>query len=234
MKKLLSSGFILAFISVCFFTFGQNQQLNELSITPPSFHSSYYENINELLEASIEYPVTAINEGRQGTEVIRFVITPNGKIEDFYVLNSVSKEIDETVIRALQTSNGLWNPGMIDEEPSAMVKQVSVTFVRNSLEDMMKTANRYMQKANKRMFILQKPEKALKFYNQAAVLLPNNECVILVQSYCLKKLGYNDEAKKNLERIWYSANNNKTISIPVNKEIRTENNLFANLVVKAK
>ena len=234
MKKLLSFGFVLVILSGCHTASGQDQLLDELTITPPSFHNSHYDNLNALLGASIEYPAMARKCGIQGTELIRFAISPSGEIEDITVCNSVSREIDEAVISVLLFTNGKWQPGTIDGEPTTMVREVNIAFVLHSFETMVEKGKNYMLQANNLMYIREKPGRALHFYNKAATLFPNNTSVLLARSLCLEKLGRDAEAEKDNERLKLLAVKGNSITAPHNGAIALDDRLITDLVVMAK
>ncbi len=230
MKKLFSIGLLLVFISAYYNAFSQNKLLNEMTITPPSFRNEYYENLNVLLRASLEYPSSAIYDGFQGTEVIRFAISDAGEIEDFIVVNSVCEDIDSEVLRVLQNTNGKWDPGAIDGEPTTMVREISVVFALHSIQDMLETAQYYLKKANELMFIKNKPEKALYYYCKAASLFPNNESILIFRGYCFNQLGRTEEASNDWERVRFLANNYIKVASPESGTALTSNNFDRALI----
>ena len=128
-------------------------------------------------------------DGRQGTEVVCFTVSRFGTIEDIRVINSVSKEVDREVISALRETCGKWNPGTINGQITSMSKEIALPFVLVSYEDMVRTADACMKKANRLMYSENKPEKALKYYNMAYRLLPNESSVVSGRELCLQELG---------------------------------------------
>lgn len=234
MKKLLSIKLMLIFASVCDDAFSQNELLNEMTIAPPSLHYKYCENLGALFHAYLEYPSGAINDGIQGTEVIRFAVSPAGEIEDLTVINSISEDIDEAVLRVLQITDGNWKPGSVDGKPATMVKEVSVVFVLHSYDNMLKTAKHYLDKANELLFIQERPEKALHYYCKAAALLPNNESVLMVQGYCLDQLGRTEEADRVRERVEFLSDSYNSVVFPESGKVLSGKNFDRILVVLAK
>lgn len=234
MKKLFSFGLMLVFTSVYYNAFSQNKLLNEMTITPPSFHTEYYENLNMLLLASLEYPFSAKNDGLQGTEVIRFTITPAGEIRDIIVLNSACEDMDSEVIRVLQYTNGKWDPGTIDDEATTMVREISVVFTLHSIEDMLKTAQYYLKEANELMYFENKPEKALHYYCKAVSLFPNNKSVLIPRGYCLSQLGLTEEACRDWERVKFLANRYNTVACPESRTALASKTPENELIVIAK
>jgi TonB family protein len=197
MKKLHYLGILMLIASVSYTTHAQNQMMNEITITPPMLNSANSDDLTELLQTALEYPVNSRNRGLQGTEVIRFSVSTTGTIEDITVINSVSKEIDREVIRAIQTTSGKWEPGTIDQDPLKMNREVSLLFALYSPDDMLITARKNIRKGNKLMYSRNKPERALRYYNMAYALFPNEKSVMLPRNCCLKRLGYPTYTEKN-------------------------------------
>ena len=218
MKKLYFLGFMLVIVSASYSVNAQIQFLNEMSITPPTLQNEEYDNLTDLLENSITYPINSINGGLQGTEVIRFSVSNIGTIEDITVINSVSDEIDREVIAVLQETSGKWDPGTIDGQPTTMVRELALSFVLFSYNNMLNTAKNYMQKGNKLMFLECKPEKAIKYYDMAYTLFPCKPSVLLVKWCCLEKLGRLEDASEARDRLELLENRNMPLKTPVDEE----------------
>ena len=186
---------------VAAFAFGQNQDLQEIKVTAPQFQSDFFHNVNDFLLSGIEYPVESLLAGNEGTEVIRFVVTPKGNVTDIEVVNSVSDFIDLEVIRILEVSNGKWIPGTANGEPVAMEKEVSVVFKVSENSDFVAKAKSFLELGNKMLFVNNKPEKALKFFDKSITLLPNDETLLAVRGLCKYEIGDNEGAQRDWNRI---------------------------------
>lgn len=180
---------------------GQNQDLKEIEVKAPMFHSEFYDDINDFLLSGIEYPTEALNAGYEGTEVIQFVVTQNGTVTDFKVINSVSDEIDKEVIRVLKITNGMWIPRYENGKPMAMNKEVSVVFQINPSSDFVAMAKSYLVKANQKFFIDRQPRKALKYLDKGINLLPHDETLLVVRGMCRYELGDETGAQEDWDRI---------------------------------
>jgi TonB family protein len=212
MKK---SVVLLASMLIAGFAFGQNQDLNEIEVTAPQFQSEIFKSVNDFLNNSVEYPPESKNARLQGTEVVQFIVTPTGEITDFTIINSVSPEIDQEVIRVLDVTNGKWKPGTANGEPVAMVKEVSVAFFLHSEDELVKTAKQYQQQGNNYMFVKNNPEKALKFYNRGIVLLPYEESLLAARGLCKYQIGDEDGAYNDWKRL-------KTLAERSNPDVEIE------------
>lgn len=205
---------IAACILMATVSFAQNQKINEIEVVAPKFKSELYQSVNEYLSNNFEYPGETKNIGLQGTEVVQFIVTPNGDVKDYKIINSVSPDADRELIRVLEATNGKWEPGTTNGNPVNMKTEVSVAFFLHSAEDMVKKARNYQQKGNTWMFEKNNPEKAIKFYNRGIVLLPNEESLLAMRSLCYYQLGNEKEARHDWERInTLSETNNTTPTI---------------------
>lgn len=214
MKKLHYLGILLLMASASYTALGQSRLMNEMTITPPVYQNTLYNSLNELLQNTLQYPEKSLNFEHQGTEVVRFAISSSGTIENISIINSVSREIDDEVIQVLNSTKGNWKPGTVDGKERTMVKEISLVYALNSIDDLLNTANYYMQKGNKQLIKRDNPEKALKYYEMACSLLPNDPSVLLLKGCCLDQLGLAEDAKINQERISFLVENDRTTSFP--------------------
>jgi len=183
------------------FTFAQNQDLQEIKVTPPKFRSEFYQNLNDFLLSGIEYPVESIKAGNEGTEVIQFVITPMGNLTDIMVINSISEIIDLEMIRILEITAGMWIPGTVNGEPVTMEKEISVVFKISEKSDFVAKAKSNLELGNKILFENKNPDKALKYFDKSIKLLPNDETLLAVRGLCKYEMGDIEGAKNDWNRL---------------------------------
>lgn len=206
-----TKGIILTTLIFSVLTAGQTYAqilLKETQITPPKFPAKEFvvqgqtsASLDEYLSKHVQYPGEAFRDHQIGTEVIRFEVSATGDLGGFYVINSVSPEIDRAVIRVLETTSGQWIPGFINGEPVDMTQEVSLVFKTNNNYDMAGMARNYQDKGNKKLFVKKDPRSALKYYNQAIRLLPHEESFLAARSLCKYELGDERGAVRDLERI---------------------------------
>lgn len=189
-------------------THAQDQDLREMQITPPKFpakmimvHGQVASSIDEYLTFHVQYPGGSAHKNLLGTEVVRFEVSGTGTLSSFEVINSVSREIDEEVIRVLETTSGNWIPGTIDGAPSSQIREVSLVFKPSEAYDLVAHAREYQDKGNRLMFLKKDPKRALRFYNQAIMLLPSEESILAARCCCKCELGDEQGALQDLERI---------------------------------
>jgi len=186
---------------VAAFAFGQNQDLQEIKVTPPKFRSEFYQNLNDFLLSGIEFPVESIKAGNEGTEVIHFVITPLGNITDIRIINSISEIIDLEMIRLLEITAGMWIPGTANGDPMAMEKEISVVFKISEKSDFVAKAKSNLELGNKMLFEKKNPEKALKYFDKSITLLPNEKTLLAVRGLCKYEMEDIEGAKNDWNRL---------------------------------
>jgi TonB family protein len=192
---IFAAGMLVAAIAT-----GQNRELKTIDVTPPSLKNDVAISIGDFLQKNVEYPAEARNWKFRGTEVIQFVVSPDGKLTGYTVLNSVSTDIDKEVIRTLESTSGKWVAGTINGKPVSMETVVSMAFMLNPKDDFVEMAKWNMRKGNELLFLKEQPKKALKFYNYAVNLLPNNETIHAIRGFCKYTLG--DENGANHDWDW--------------------------------
>lgn len=195
-----TSLFVVAGMLIAAIATGQNRELKTIDVTPPSFKNEVTKSIDDYLREHVEYPAEARNWKLQGTEVIQFTVTPEGKLTDFEVLNSVSSEIDKEVIRTLETSSGKWVAGTINGEKVSMETEVSLAFMLNPNDNFTEMAKWNLRKGNELLFIKEQPKKALRFFDYAINLLPDNETIHAVRGLCKYRLGDENGANRDWDR----------------------------------
>jgi TonB family protein len=205
MKKsvIFLAGMVITMIAA-----GQNQRtVEEITVTPPKFSAGetfiqgkYFTSVDDYLKNTVQYPQEAMNCGQQGTEVVKFVVTPTGEVTNFSVINSVCSGMDEEVIRTLQLTSGRWQPGLINGEKVAMEQEVSVVFKLHPSGDFVAMAKDYLKQGNK-MLLKGNTRKALGFYDKAVTVLPNEEALLAVRGMCRFQLGDADGAAADCKRL---------------------------------
>jgi len=188
--------------------------LKEVSISPARFSESNKanpalaegktESIEKYLSRNVQYPETDAANFTQGTSILRFIVSPKGAICDITVLNSVSTDIDEEVIRVLKTTEGMWIPSSFNGEAVAAEKEVSVTF---KLTDSPKNQEfdylirNYYTKGCEMLFKKKDPKKALKYYDKGIVLLPKDLNLLMARGMARYELGDMKGAYQDWNRI---------------------------------
>ena len=171
---------------------------------PPTFETKKYsmiaqgkkcETINDYLRNCVGYPYECLKNKDEGTEVVKFEVTPNGELMNFEVVNSVSPVIDKHVIQMLRQTSGMWTPGLKNGKPAKMEKEISILFKYDEFEefaihkDFKKKAKGLLERGNKLLLEKNKPEKALKYFNRGIRYLPNEDCLLISRGMCRYKLG---------------------------------------------
>jgi TonB family protein len=204
MKKsvIFLAGMVITMIAA-----GQNPKIEDVIFTAPKFNGaetfvqgSYFTTVDDFLSHTVEYPQEALTGGFQGTEVVEFVVTTSGEVTHISVINSVCPEIDEEVIRMLQSTRGLWQPGSVNGEAVAMEQEVAVSFKLHPTGDFVAMAKDYLKQGNK-MLLKGNTRKALDYYDKAVTLLPNEEAPLAARGMCRYRLGDEEGATRDWNRL---------------------------------
>jgi TonB family protein len=183
------------------------------TITPPKFTGMKGSNpdmnmhkiqtIDDYMLNNITYPAEAIKHYAMGTEVVAFSVTPEGKVTNIKVVNSVHPSIDEEVISVLKTTNGMWKSGLFNDEAITMDKEISVVFRfhERSASDNLDRAKHYYTKACENLLVKQKPRQALKNFNNGVVLLPNDISLLVLRGLTRYEIGDKDGAMNDWTRV---------------------------------
>jgi TonB family protein len=190
---------LVAVILIAAIAHGQNQELREIEVTPPAFKSDFSKSINDFLQKKMEYPFESYLWKIQGTEIVQFVVTAEGKLTGFKIINSISTEIDQEVIRTLKSTSGKWIPGTKNGEPVDMEQEVSMAFKIYPTDNFVEMAIWNYQKGNEFLFVKNNPKKALTFYNKAINFLPTEESLHAVRGFCKYRMGDENGADRDLE-----------------------------------
>lgn len=220
MKK--SVIFFICFV-VPFILFGQNKtqdpiaNIGEVKVSPPQFtginnvNNLLNQNSDEMIKAylaeKITFPERSAMCKLEGTEVVQFLITPEGDVSNVIIVNGVCPELDKEFIRVLQTTNGMWKPGLRDNNKDTMPQEISIVYSSvdeangSVMERFIEKAKYFLDKGNQKLYVKENPKNALKFYNNGIKYLPNDESLLMARGMCLYALGDKDGAIKDWSRI---------------------------------
>lgn len=211
----------LACLIISSIAFGQNQKVedlknvlenSEVKVTNPTFTGienilSFQENkelstIADYLKKNMIYPENSKEYYEEGTEVVQFVVTPTGELTDFVVINSVSREIDEEIVRVLKTTEGMWIPGSNNADAVPMKKEVSLVFKgEDSRTNFLRAATNYYNKGSNKFLVKGKVKSALREYNKAMMLKPYDKSLLLMRGLCRYSAGDKEGAHQDWIRL---------------------------------
>jgi TonB family protein len=165
----------------------KTKMLREVDVKPPAFTgikgtvdiliANDFGSIYDYLAEKVQYPERSENSGKEGTTIVQFTVFPSGELDDFRIVNSVTSDIDDEVIRVLKSTDGMWRPGQNNGTPVAMEKEVAVTFQIEG-SDHLKLARNLYSRANKKL-LKNKYKKALRLLDYALVYQPYDKTILL-------------------------------------------------------
>lgn len=213
--KTLTTIFLMMLMSTI--AFGQSKEVEPIKVTPPQFtgipnaaqvfQQDQFISFNEYLRKNLKYPEEVLRNGAEGTEVVHFEVSADGKLTDFKVINSVSPEIDEAIYDLLKTTCGMWKPGESNGKPVPMKKEIAVEFKwkasdrLNDSKDFEALASHYLKKGHKQLFEKNNPQKALRYYTHGMKYKPTEDCLLLASGMCKYELGDISGAKEDWNRM---------------------------------
>jgi len=206
-----------------FIAFGQNEKKeqlvnkNEANVTEPKLalindvelqlYSSNSAVVKKFFMEHIKYPENAAECCKQGTEVVEFVITPEGNVTDFNIINSVCCDIDDEVIRVLEKTNGMWKPAVKEDQPVPMKQEIALAFSMCRMEigpinkEFSEKVQKYYTWGNESLFDDRKPKRALRHFNNGIRLQPYEKSLLYMRGLCKYELGDKEGARKDWDRL---------------------------------
>jgi TonB family protein len=205
---------LLMLLVSSFVAMGQNQEkLKGYDVTPPKFTGVEYvapviaeqqtPNVINYLKTQITYPESAARVMAQGTVVVGFTVTAQGKISGINIINSVNRQIDDEVIAAVQKTSGMWKPGFINGEPCEMEREISLVFKIGDMNgnDFTSSARKYYTKACEQLLVEHNCSKALRNFDKGIVLLPNDKSLLVLRGLTRYESGDKTGALRDWKRI---------------------------------
>lgn len=184
--------------------------LEEVEVSPPEFAAAKNIDVqnpfHQYLTENFHHQ-TIIELVHEGTEVVQFTVNPSGKLSDFKVINSVSKQIDKELIRVLKTTNHMWIPGQNNGVPVAMEREIAIAVKTGESnaeavnKHFTRTAQAFFTKGAKKLLIQGKTKSALKNFEVAIRYKPYDRALLMMHALCKMDLGENKAAKQDLARI---------------------------------
>ncbi|KJF44762.1 energy transducer TonB [Draconibacterium sediminis] len=204
-------------------------ELEEIKVTPPRFTGIVqypqisgeddFASFEKYLINNLQYPQEVISIGAEGTELVRFEVSADGKLSSFEVLNSVASEIDEAIYDILLTTCGMWKAGEANGEPVSMEKEIAIEFKwkefesLNSEKDFDALAKHYMTKGTEELMNKNNAKKALKFFNHGINYRPNEDCLLLGRALCKYELGDKEGAMGDWARMQHSGISDEALTL---------------------
>jgi TonB family protein len=195
-----------------FTAMGQIQTINlpesVITATAPEFMASAKNEGQSYLKSyllnHLEYPESSLQWNEEGTSVVQFLVTAKGEVTDVMVINSVSRDIDREVERALISTSGMWKPATENGQPVAKERELSIVFAPGELapeQKFFKQAREYLAQGNKQLFVKKNNKNALYFYDRAVRYIPNDKGLLVTRGMCKYQLGDKAGACRDWNRI---------------------------------
>lgn len=158
-----------------------------------------FPSISEYLSGIICYSDEDKDNWIQGVSIVGFTVTAQGNLKDLKVINSVSKNCDKSVIEALKTTNGMWQPATQNGQAIAQKHEVAVRF--NLEEGNMKKCACQCYKRALKHYYAGNFKKAVKHFDRAIKYCPYNTGVLYQRGVAKLELGDKEGALADFQRI---------------------------------
>lgn len=214
MKTILIYSLCMMF-SVGVFAQNKIAELTEVVVIPPKFVVTNAQNTIENGDV-YAYLVSQLKSEEkyqlhhEGTSIISFMVSEEGVLSDFNVINSIFYNEDKAIIRAIKSSSGMWKSGTNNGVPTAMERVITLAVTKSLFaglgsdaitSDFYNKARYFYVKGNNSLLIQENPKKALRKYNMSILYMPNDTRTLFLRGLTYHKLGNMEAAKKDWERI---------------------------------
>jgi TonB family protein len=195
MKRVYFVYLILSFSRMLF-----SQDLSENEATLPKFNgSSDIGQLRDYLQREFVYPPISVENGEQGTVVIKFLITNQGKIDSIEILNKVSSSIDKESIRCLKTTESKWTSAKLKDNniTISLIVPIYLKIAKSG-----KGEDYYINKGDK-YYSKMDYKNSLSNYSEAIKLNPFNSGILEKKIDCEKKLNQTLDLERDLKLLNY-------------------------------
>ncbi|WP_439185486.1 energy transducer TonB [Carboxylicivirga taeanensis] len=140
--------------------------IKETRIEAPVFIGQYepktatHQTLNQYLQQQLDYLASFDFDGSEGIVSVEFTVETDGHVSNAFITNSVSKTLDQAVLKAIENSSSLWQAGIINGQPSAMEKSVLVKFDIPGNASHNKLASEYLTKAINKVYAVEELQEA--------------------------------------------------------------------------
>ncbi|WP_163707980.1 energy transducer TonB [Mangrovibacterium lignilyticum] len=180
--------------------------IDEVKVKPPKFAGVQVttiqdeQSIADYIAANMQYPEEDLKHNIEGTEVIVFTVGEDGTLSNFEVVNSVSKQMDNEIIRVLKTTTGMWYAGTNNDNTVEMDKEIAIACkianseIPNKQTDFKVLATDYFKRGAKLLYVKHHPKRALNKFDEGIRYLPYDANLLVMRGYAKFTLGDRDGA----------------------------------------
>jgi hypothetical protein len=197
MKNLLFSLLIvMTFCSV------KAQNISKADTVLPKFRgSSNIADLREYLQKEFIYPPIAVENGEQGTVIVKFQVTREAMIDSIEILNNVSQAIDYESVRCLMKTKSQWTAGLVNNIKTSFNIIVPIKLMTESG----KGEEYFINKGNKFLSKLDYTS-ALNSFTEAVKLNPFNIEIVKKKIECEEKLKMLSDLERDMKLLDYVIN----------------------------
>lgn len=184
-RKVIGTACLLAMTLTAFsqtlasrtFSPATNQESLKSDIVQPEFSGlAECKNFQDFLNEHLHIPDYLRNCELMAPLAIRFTVLPNRDISDIQIIQGIVPDFDEAVLEVLNSSNNMWNPGMINGQIVPMEQEMTVILNTStkSVNELYKSAQWDKIRADK-LLKKGKYNRAIKYYSRSIESVPSFE-----------------------------------------------------------
>ncbi|RKD91043.1 energy transducer TonB [Mangrovibacterium diazotrophicum] len=178
----------------------------EVTVKPPKFTGEKVQlqsnemSIQNYIIENMQYPAEDLTYKREGTEVIRFTVETDGRLSNYEVVNSVSRAMDDELIRVLSSTSGYWLPGQNNDVDVAMEREVAIAckVLNEGLEttqtNFKVVATNYFRQGSKLLYTKHHPQRAIAKFDRGIRYMPYDANLLVLRGYARFAAGDRDGA----------------------------------------
>jgi len=178
----------------------------EVIVKPPKFTGEKVQlqsnemSIQNYITENMQYPAEDLTYKREGTEVIRFTVETDGRLSNYEVVNSVSRAMDDELIRVLSSTSGYWLPGQNNDVDVAMQREVAIAckVLNEGLEttqtNFKVVATNYFRQGSKLLYTKHHPQRAIAKFDRGIRYMPYDANLLVMRGYARFAAGDRDGA----------------------------------------
>ena len=106
---------------------GNTFKINNERIKKPVYEGGE-EKLKRDLAMRLRYPIDAYRANIQGTVVVQFTVTTDGRLTDFRIEHPINPELDVAAVNAVKDLPGRWTPGQIEGKITPVSYSLPISF----------------------------------------------------------------------------------------------------------
>ncbi|WP_430935526.1 energy transducer TonB [Saccharicrinis sp. 156] len=161
-------------------SFAQMTRLSENIVESPKFNGTsswYYDDESDCSSICqyLKYDLEGNANYSEGVVNVLFTINADGTLSNFTIKNSVSSATDNAVLKSIESTSGMWRPGMVNGTPAQMQREIFISFYDPAHGTLKEQGNANLQIAVKKYHAAVNLKNSLTLSEARALKKANNK-----------------------------------------------------------